>query len=374
MGECFFVFPLCAFSLSLFCKYMLGITDCPWGDRRLQIMIVLRANVEDGCITSVRSLPGGLEDTCTVNVSETDGSAVQNTATDIITGVAADACGLNETVAIAIDDSATAIAIAMAHTIADISASCLIQSQMTLETTVACVVSEANINATAAAVATAVSFGFAGATSTCDPPLCDASAGILIEAISEVLASTTSAALVAQCSRTGDQFSITILEEEIVSASITALSTIITQATVIGGVCDIDATAEATTIIRRPSASAPTHSPVTTPTNTPATVSAPQPVPTPPLAPTPQPAATLQPAPALMPSAPTPAPSPALPQCLAQCARNNRPCDGLDFDTPAACCSPDHLCVRRNSRFSQCRLNGQPGFGTWEGTITMCKA
>ena len=341
----------------------------------MQVLVEARADVEDGCSGAITTVVGGLQDTCTVNVNATDGSVVQNAATEIVVGVVAEACDLDETAAVDIDVSATAIATAMARAIAEISASCVIQGQTT-----ACVVSEANINATAVAVATAFSFGYADAISTCNPPLCEVSADILVEAISEVLASATTSAVFAQCAGMGDQFSVTVLEEEIVTASITALSTIIAQATVIGGECDIDLTAVASTTINPPTAPAPKPTPVPTPTPAPAPVHTPMPAPTPSPAPTPlptpapKPAATPVPATAPKPSSPPVTSSPALPACRAQCARNNRQCDGLTFDSPAACCSPDHLCVRRNSRFSQCRLNGVPGFGTWEGTITMCKA
>ena len=329
----------------------------------MQVLVEARADVEDGCSGTITAVVGGLQDTCTVNVNATDGSVVQNAATEIVVGVVAEACDLDETVAVDIDVSATAIATAMARAIAEISASCVIQGQTT-----ACVVSEANINATAVAVATAFSFGFADATSTCNPELCEVSAEILVEAFSEVLASATTSAVFAQCAGMGDQFSVTVLEEEIVTASITALSTVIAQATVIGGECDIDLTAVASTTINPPTVSTPRPSPVPTPTSTPA------PVPTPNATPTPSPVPTPQPTSAPKPTATPATSSPALPACRAQCARDNRQCDGTTFDSPAACCSPDHLCVRRNSRFSQCRLNGVPGLGTWEGTITMCKA
>ena len=301
---------------------------CKQGYNRLQFLIVARAEVEHDC-GRFFSGAGGSQDACAINVNATDGSTVHNTITDSVVDVVAEACGLNETVDDDFEVSAMAIATAMGRAIAEISAGCVVQVQRT-----ACVISRANILATAVAVANAFHFVFADVISACFPPQCDESASFLTNDITEILASATSSAMFAQCSSMRDQFSVTVLEEEIITASITALSKIIGQFTVLGNVCDIDLT----------------------------------------LALSPQPGATPLPAPALTPSAPTSAASLALPACRAQCARNNRQCDGTAFDSPAACCSPDHLCVRRNSRFSQCRLNGEPGFGTWEGTITMCKS
>lgn len=58
----------------------------------------------------------------------------------------------------------------------------------------------------------------------------------------------------------------------------------------------------------------------------------------------------------------------------AKCAENNLPCAGSAVELPVAlpCCSSDYLCVRRNSRFSQCRRGGIPPSSLWEGSILPC--
>eukprot|EP00892_Ulva_mutabilis_P007876 jgi/Ulvmu1/5460/UM228_0002.1 len=356
-----------------------------------QVLVAARADVEDGCSGSIIGVVGGLNDTCTITVNATDGSIASNAETELIVGVIAEACEADETAVQNVTVTAEAIGVAMARAIAEISASCQIQGQTT-----ACVVSEANINATATAVAVAFAFGFADAVSTCDPPTCELSVEILAEAVGEVLAEATTEAVFAQCAGKGDQFDITVLEDEIVNATITSLSTIIAQASVIGGECMIDLDVSAATIIPPPPAPKPMPPAPKPPAPMPPAPMPPAPMPPAPKPPAPMPPAPKPPAPKPMPPAPKPPapkppapkppapkppaptppaptpPPPTGPKCGGTCARNNRQCDGTTFDAPVACCDDKYMCVRRNSRFSQCRLGGEPGFGTWDGTIVTC--
>lgn len=338
-----------------------------------KVLVTARADVDEGCTGELVGIVGGLEDTCSVNVSATDGSIVMNAETELIVDAIAEACDASEDVNVTISVTAEAIALAMARAIADISASCVIQGETT-----ACVVSEANINATAEAVATAFAFAVTEARSTCDPPLCEVDASVLAEAFSTVLANATSSAVFAQCAGMGDMFSVNVLEEEIVNATITSLSTVLAQASVIGGVCDIDLTVEASTIINPPTSNKPSPTPPPPPTPTPPTPTPPPMkgnMPSPPApTPTPPPVKAKMPSPSPPPPSPSPPPPPALPKCGPTCAKNNRQCDGSTFDAPLACCDDKYACVRRNARFSQCRRGGVPGTTSWDGTIVQCKA
>lgn len=53
---------------------------------------------------------------------------------------------------------------------------------------------------------------------------------------------------------------------------------------------------------------------------------------------------------------------------------NSRQCAGRGFEVALECANPEFVCVRRNNRFSQCRRDGIPGLGSWEGSILPCGA
>lgn len=73
-------------------------------------------------------------------------------------------------------------------------------------------------------------------------------------------------------------------------------------------------------------------------------------------------------------SDPDPEPmGPPLPTCAEECAADNRPCFGRGFKTPAACCNPDYMCIRRDENFSQCRFMGRLGTRIpWDGREEVC--
>lgn len=65
----------------------------------------------------------------------------------------------------------------------------------------------------------------------------------------------------------------------------------------------------------------------------------------------------------------------AIPSCAEECALDGRVCSGSGFDTPAACCSLDYKCIRRDDNFSQCRFMGRPGTRVpWDGREEVCRS
>ena len=219
------------------------------------------------------------------------------------------------------------------------------------------------------AVASAFGFAIVDARSTCYPPLCEVSSEILVEAFAAILAEATTTGIFAQCAGPGDTFDITVLSEQIVTATATSLTAVLGQASVIGGVCDFSLEAIAAATANAPiteNINKITFNPIPEPVATkpapkPSTGSKPVPKPVTPIVPK-------------ITTTPVPVKSVVVPKCGGKCAKKNRQCDGLTFKAPVACCDDKYLCVRRNSRFSQCRRAGKPGSKRWDGTIVKCGA
>ena len=93
------------------------------------------------------------------------------------------------------------------------------------------------------AVASSFTSSVIQARSTCDPPLCFATAVAVTEVVKNILAEAAAEVLFAQCATMGDTFDTTVLSEQIVTATATSLAAVYAQTSVIGGVCDLSVSA-----------------------------------------------------------------------------------------------------------------------------------
>lgn len=283
-------------------------------DATADVLISLRGAVDEGCnatiLADIGSDLNGVE--CNVSASGmSDSSSMTSTTIAAAAGfsVAGKPCGVE--VETFANVSIAQVAEAMASAVAEVSASCVIAGDA-----FACALADAEINATANATAFAFAAAYAEETESCGAEVCTLRVAQLAAVCRTVLIRVSSALYLQQCAGPDSFFNITAFQETLTEVILAPFIEIIDSIQVVSGRCSVTVPVFAI---------------------------------------------------------PGEEEEEEIPTCADTCSEDNKACAGSRFDRPAACCSPDYICVRRDDKFSQCRLNGRPGtFREWDGREEVC--
>lgn len=337
------------------------------------VLGTVQAAVGQGCNATALFSVGDLGAdgaVCSIDVTAANNSVAMDAVAEIFVDLEAEACDsaiANTNINVTVEAIASAQAVALAQ----ISTSCVITGDASV-----CAFSTAEVNATAMATAESFAFLYAAARSTCDPPVCEVDTSILTEAFSTVLSAASASAVLNQCSSEENVFNFTVFEEQIQESTLTALASIIANVTVVNGAeCIVDIPVIESAILESIGTPMNRSSP---PIVTPSPSPSPSPSPTPSGSSQTDPVPSVPAGPVVPPPSPDPPATPTLPNCFSgSCVANNRRCFGTSTrfgDTPATCCDPNYVCLRRNARFSQCRRASAAVPRGWDGTIEQCIA